>query len=118
MESVQTAIQQTLSLVYARNSFIIEDLATSSHVSWSLWITLMTICGPLASDAHNCFPQPHTICHYSGNCWSHKCSDFLETESLTGPEPTTLHTQMSIMSWFIEEAPCKLGTTIVASFPR
>lgn len=30
-------------------------------------------------------------------------------ESLTGPEPVTLHTQMSIMSWFMQAESCELG---------
>lgn len=48
----------------------------------------------------------------------HINADFLEIESLTGPEPTTLYTQMSIMSWFMEDTLCKLGTTTVASLPK
>ena len=63
MESVQIAIQQTLSWMSVRNEFAVRNLVTSSRAFWNLWVTMETICGSLASDAINCLSQPHTVCH-------------------------------------------------------
>ena len=64
MESVQIAIQQRLSLMLTRNPFIAEG---SSHATWRICIT---------HDDHWLLKQEiafvnFTLCHYSGNCWSH-----------------------------------------------
>lgn len=79
MESVQIAMQQRLSLMPTRNSFIAEDSATSSHASWRVCII---------HDDHRWstgfwnkkLPSSTSHCHYSGNCWSY--SDHQEMEPL------------------------------------
>lgn len=97
MESVQTAKQQTLSLMSRRNFFTTGDLITFFHAFQRLWIThqdhmyFMDVwCKKMPSSTSQCMPlECQLLIIYS---------DLLETESPTGPEPVTFHTQMSIVS--------------------
>lgn len=102
--AVQVAMQQAASFVIWA-SFTVQALATASCASWSLWNTHDGHTFSIGCWFRNCYPWPHTIHHYSSNCWPHAGLYWKQRLSQTlSLWPSTPSCQLFIGSWKLQPA--------------